>query len=235
MLDSRGEKVAATLTTTLSAHLAGALPDPTEREEVAATIIRNANPRAYAAGRSGPAGRSNISMPPRRKRSWRQPTTTSSRASASASQRLWCYSPSCSPPASPGFPAARAPSRTPSVRRKRSRRRRPPARALFRSRAVAKWSPSLYSLNSLQLCQNYMMLCVRIGKLNRSASNAYSGEGNACALVGVIRFFYSSNIQSSTKQKKPFIFSAVQRNRELKVLCSCHSIAVATEATRFAS
>ena len=49
MLDSRGEKVAATLTTTLSPHLAGALPDPTEREEVAATIIRNANPRAYAA------------------------------------------------------------------------------------------------------------------------------------------------------------------------------------------
>ena len=31
---------------TLSANLAGALPDPIEREEVAATIIQNANPRA---------------------------------------------------------------------------------------------------------------------------------------------------------------------------------------------
>jgi EmrB/QacA subfamily drug resistance transporter len=42
-----GSVLAAALTTTLSAHLAGALPDPIEREEVAATIIRNANPRAY--------------------------------------------------------------------------------------------------------------------------------------------------------------------------------------------
>ena len=44
-----GSILAAALTATLSAHLAGALPDPTERKEVAATIIRNANPRAYAA------------------------------------------------------------------------------------------------------------------------------------------------------------------------------------------
>jgi EmrB/QacA subfamily drug resistance transporter len=44
-----GSILAAVLTTTLSGHLAGALPDPTERKEVAATIIRNANPRAYAA------------------------------------------------------------------------------------------------------------------------------------------------------------------------------------------
>jgi hypothetical protein len=42
-----GSILAAALTATLSAYLAGALPDPTEREEVAATIIRNANPRAY--------------------------------------------------------------------------------------------------------------------------------------------------------------------------------------------
>ena len=42
-----GSVLAAALTATLSAHLAGALPDPIEREEVAATIIRNANPRAY--------------------------------------------------------------------------------------------------------------------------------------------------------------------------------------------
>jgi EmrB/QacA subfamily drug resistance transporter len=33
----------------LGSHLAGALPDPTERKEVAATIIGNANPRAYSA------------------------------------------------------------------------------------------------------------------------------------------------------------------------------------------
>jgi MFS family permease len=43
-----GSILAAALTATLSAHLGGALPDPIEREEVAATIIRNANPRAYA-------------------------------------------------------------------------------------------------------------------------------------------------------------------------------------------
>jgi EmrB/QacA subfamily drug resistance transporter len=49
-----GSILAAALTVTLSAHLAGALPDPTEREEVAATIIRNANPRAYSA-EIGPA------------------------------------------------------------------------------------------------------------------------------------------------------------------------------------
>jgi hypothetical protein len=42
-----GSILVAALTATLSAHLAGALPDPTEREEVATTIIRNANPRAY--------------------------------------------------------------------------------------------------------------------------------------------------------------------------------------------
>jgi predicted MFS family arabinose efflux permease len=44
-----GSILAATLTVTLSVHLAGALPDPTERKEVAATIIGNANPRAYSA------------------------------------------------------------------------------------------------------------------------------------------------------------------------------------------
>src|SRR5207253_10702669 len=35
--------------TTLSAHLSDALPNPTERKEVADTIIGNANPRAYSA------------------------------------------------------------------------------------------------------------------------------------------------------------------------------------------
>jgi EmrB/QacA subfamily drug resistance transporter len=44
-----GSILAAALTVTLSAHLANALPDPTERNEVVATIIRNANPRAYSA------------------------------------------------------------------------------------------------------------------------------------------------------------------------------------------
>jgi len=44
-----GSILAATLTVTLSAHLAGALPDRTERREVVATIIGNANPRAYSA------------------------------------------------------------------------------------------------------------------------------------------------------------------------------------------
>jgi len=44
-----GSVLAASLTTTLSAHLAQALPDPIERREVADTIIGNANPRAYAA------------------------------------------------------------------------------------------------------------------------------------------------------------------------------------------
>jgi EmrB/QacA subfamily drug resistance transporter len=44
-----GSILAAALTATLSAHLADALPDPTERKEVAATIIGNANPRAYSA------------------------------------------------------------------------------------------------------------------------------------------------------------------------------------------
>ena len=44
-----GSILAAVLTTTLSTHLAGALPDPTERKKVAAIIIGNANPRAYSA------------------------------------------------------------------------------------------------------------------------------------------------------------------------------------------
>jgi EmrB/QacA subfamily drug resistance transporter len=44
-----GSILAATLTVTLSGHLAGALPDRVERKEVVATIIGNANPRAYSA------------------------------------------------------------------------------------------------------------------------------------------------------------------------------------------
>src|SRR5882724_2452560 len=48
-----GSILAATLTVTLSVHLADALPDPTERKEVAATIIGNANPRACS-GEIGP-------------------------------------------------------------------------------------------------------------------------------------------------------------------------------------
>jgi EmrB/QacA subfamily drug resistance transporter len=44
-----GSVLAASLTVTLSAHLAEALPDPTERKEVADSIIGNANPRAYSA------------------------------------------------------------------------------------------------------------------------------------------------------------------------------------------
>jgi EmrB/QacA subfamily drug resistance transporter len=44
-----GSVLSAALTATLSAHLAGALPDANERREVAATIIGNANPRAYVA------------------------------------------------------------------------------------------------------------------------------------------------------------------------------------------
>jgi len=44
-----GSILAATLTTTLSAHLADALPNSTERREVTDTIIGNANPRAYSA------------------------------------------------------------------------------------------------------------------------------------------------------------------------------------------
>jgi len=44
-----GSILAAALTATLSAHLADALPDSTERSEVVATIIGNANPRAYSA------------------------------------------------------------------------------------------------------------------------------------------------------------------------------------------
>src|SRR5262249_4090750 len=44
-----GSILAATLTTTLSAHLSDALPNPTERREVTDTIIGNANPRAYSA------------------------------------------------------------------------------------------------------------------------------------------------------------------------------------------
>jgi hypothetical protein len=48
-----GSILAAALTATLSAHLAEALPDPTERKEVAEAIIGNANPRAYS-GEIGP-------------------------------------------------------------------------------------------------------------------------------------------------------------------------------------
>jgi MFS family permease len=49
-----GSILAAVLTATLNTHLAGALPDSTERKEVVATIIGNANPRAYSA-EIGPA------------------------------------------------------------------------------------------------------------------------------------------------------------------------------------
>jgi len=44
-----GSVLAASLTLTLSEHLAASLPDPVERREVADAIIGNANPRAYAA------------------------------------------------------------------------------------------------------------------------------------------------------------------------------------------
>ncbi|HWZ86288.1 MAG TPA: MFS transporter [Thermoanaerobaculia bacterium] len=44
-----GSVLAASLTATLGAHLASAIPDPVERREVAARIIGDANPRAYAA------------------------------------------------------------------------------------------------------------------------------------------------------------------------------------------
>jgi hypothetical protein len=44
-----GSVLAASLTVSLSARLAAALPDATERREVADAIIGNANPRAYAA------------------------------------------------------------------------------------------------------------------------------------------------------------------------------------------
>lgn len=49
-----GSVLAAALTVTLSAHLAEALPDATERKEVADAIIGSANPRAYTA-EIGPA------------------------------------------------------------------------------------------------------------------------------------------------------------------------------------
>jgi hypothetical protein len=40
-------------------------------------------------------------------------------------------------------------------------------------------------------------------------------------LVGVIRFFYPSDIQSSCKAKKMcFLFLPLQRNRELQILVS---------------
>src|SRR5215510_15295469 len=45
--------------------------------------------------------------------------------------------------------APRAPSRTPSVRRKRSRRRRSPAKGIFRSRTVLQRNPSLRSLRTV--------------------------------------------------------------------------------------
>jgi EmrB/QacA subfamily drug resistance transporter len=44
-----GSVLAASLTMTLSEHLAASLPNPVERKEVADAIIGNANPRAYAA------------------------------------------------------------------------------------------------------------------------------------------------------------------------------------------
>jgi EmrB/QacA subfamily drug resistance transporter len=44
-----GSVLVASLTVSLSARLADALPDPTERREVADAIIGSANPRAYAA------------------------------------------------------------------------------------------------------------------------------------------------------------------------------------------
>ena len=125
-----GSILAAALTATLSVHLAGALPDPTERKEVAAMIIGNANPRAYSA-EIGP-GRPIQHLDAATQKAILAAADTDFvegiRFSLSTAR---CYSPSSSPPASPGFPAARAPSRTPSVRRKRSSRRRPPAKALF--------------------------------------------------------------------------------------------------------
>src|SRR5439155_5321237 len=102
--------------------------------------------------RSGPAARSNISTRPRRRRSLRLPTTISSRVSDSASQQPWRSSPSSSPPASPGFPAAAAPSRTPNVKREPSRRRRPHAKARFRNGNVRDPSPDdLYGLHAVKL------------------------------------------------------------------------------------
>jgi hypothetical protein len=53
-----------------------------------------------------------------------------------------------------------------------------------------------------------------------------SRRGNSCSRRRVIRFFasfrHSKQLQS---QKTPFIFWTLRQNRELKVLCSFHSIA----------
>jgi hypothetical protein len=94
-----GSVLAASLTATLSAHLAAALPDDTERREVADAIIGSANPRAYAA-EIGPGRPIRTRARRRSARSSTPPTRTSSRASASVSRRRsscsrWCSSRAC--------------------------------------------------------------------------------------------------------------------------------------------
>jgi len=105
---------------------------------------------------------------------------------------------------------------------------RNPARQTSETGAL---SPSRMTPTLLLLCQNYMPLCVRIGKLTRSGSNARSGEGSSCSSRRVIRFFlffrHSKHMQT---KKMCFVFLPLQRNREFKVLCPSHSIAFPTEA-----
>ena len=56
------------------------------------------------------------------------------------------------------------------------------------------------------------------------------GTKGICELVAAwFDFLFPSDIQSNYKAKKmPFVFWILERNREFEVLCSCHSIAVAS-------
>jgi len=127
--------------------------------------------------------------------------------------------------------APRAPSRMPSMRRKRSRRRRSPAKAIFRSRTVGpKQSFAIVAHFATTLPELYDTI-VRIGKLIRSACSQRGG--NVCSSRDDSIFSVLPTFKAGAKPlKMQFIFLPLQGNREFKVLCSCHSIAFETEATR---
>src|SRR5215813_11476453 len=76
-------------------------------------------------------------------------------------------------------------------------------------------------LTLLLLCQNYMPLCVRIGKLTRGASNARSGDGNACSSRSdsIVPSFGHSNLQSQ-RNAIYFLDLAAEQRIENPVLLS---------------
>src|SRR5215813_12278156 len=65
---------------------------------------------------------------------------------------------------------------------------------------------NFFSLTLPQLCQNYMTICVRIGKLTRSACSQRRREF-VRLVAGRFDFFFLQTFKATTRSKKTFVLS----------------------------